>query len=84
MAPLATSLVRKRHPWTGDDVPWMIDTGDTGAKESAKGRLFGFLSGGGLSAFGRPNSKALVRRRQNRFLVVAGAIGALWLLFSIV
>ena len=89
MAAVRTSLVTKDHAWTGEDVPWKLDTeeeADPAAPESerVRGRLFRYLSGGGLSACGFSSARARAIRRQGRFLVFAGFLGVLWILFWIV
>ena len=89
MAALRTSLVKRNHAWTGADVPWRLDmegAPSAGASEAerARWRLFHYLSGGGLSACGSSSARALVIRRQGRFLVFAGILAALWIFFWIV
>lgn len=78
MAALRTSLVKRSHAWTGDDVPWELDA------DGAPSRLIRYLSGGGLSAFGSSSARTAVSRRQTRFLWVAAALSVLWLVFWIV
>ena len=46
-------------------------------------RLFHYLSGGGLAACGSSSERALVDRRQGRFLVFAGVLAVLWIVFWI-
>lgn len=89
MAAVRTSLVTKDHAWTGEDVPWNLDTDempDPGAPESerVRRRLFRYLSGGGLSACGSSSALALACRRQGRFLAFAGFLAVLWIIFWIV
>ena len=89
MSAVHTSLVTKDHAWTGEDVPWSLDTEegvDPDAPESDRRhrRLFRYLSGGGLSACGLSSERALVDRSQGRFLVFAGVLAALWIIFWIV
>ena len=89
MAALRTSLVTKDHAWTGEDVPWTIDTDeaadpDTSEAERLRWRLFHSLSGGGLSACGSSSARDQAIRRQDRFLVFAGFLGVLWVIFWIV
>ncbi len=88
MAALRTSLVTKDHAWTGEDVPWTIDTDeaadpDTSEAERLRWRLFHYLSGGGLSACGSSSAHALACRRQGRFLAFAVFLGVLWIIFWI-
>ncbi|MBP5351452.1 MAG: hypothetical protein J6Y56_05785 [Fibrobacterales bacterium] len=89
MAAVRTSLVTRDHAWTGTDVPWRLDTEeapdpDAPEEERTRWRLFHYLSGGGLSACGSSSALALACRRQGRFLVFAGALAALWIIFWIV
>ena len=88
MAALRTSLVKRRHAYTSADIPWALDVGNDADAEDVmrhgQWRLFHYLSGGGMSAFGRPSGRELQLRRQNRFLWVAAALAAVWVIFSIV
>lgn len=89
MAALRTSLVKRNHAWTGVDVPWYIDVeGAPGVLDSVDAkknwRLFHYLSGGGLSAFGTSSERILVERRQARFLRIACVLAVLWLAFWII
>ena len=88
MAAVRTSLVKRKHAWTGADVPWCLDTDNAppaDAPEAARKhwRLFHLLSGGGISACGSSSERALLDRRQGRFLVFAGALAVLWTIFWI-
>lgn len=89
MSAVRTSLVTKDHAWTGADVPWDLDTDAVPAPvaseaERVRWRLFHYLSGGGLSACGSSSARALVMRRQGRFLAVAGVLAVLWIVFWII
>ncbi len=89
MSAVHTSLVTKDHAWTGEDVPWDLDTDvaptpEASEAERVRWRLFRYLSGGGLSACGSSSARALVIRRQGRFLVFAGVLAVLWIIFWIV
>ena len=89
MSAVRTSLVKRNHAWTGADVPWRLDTETApppDAPEAARKhwRLYHLLSGGGLSACGSSSERALVDRRQGRFLVCAGVLAVLWIIFWIV
>lgn len=86
MAPLKTTLVRRRHAWTGLDVPWNIDVGggeveDLPEKHRAGWRLFHYLSGGGLRAFVGSAAREVVSRRQTRFICITGVLCVFWLVF---
>ena len=87
MAALRTSLVKRRHAYTSADIPWSMDVDEADAEDvmrHGRWRLFHYLSGGGMSAFGRPSGRELQLRRQNRFLWVAAALAVAWVIFSIV
>ena len=87
MAALRTSLVKRRHAYTSADIPWSMDVDEADAEDvmrHGRRRLFHYLSGGGMSAFGRPSGRELQLRRQNRFLWVAAALAVAWVIFSIV
>ena len=66
-----TSLVKRRHAYTSVDLPWEMD-------EDGDARLFRYLRGGGMRAFGTTSAQALRTRRQARFLVFAGAALLVW------
>lgn len=72
-----TSLVRRRHAYTSVDLPWEID-------EEGEARLFRYLRGGGMRAFGTTSARALRMRRQMRFLVVAGVLFVAWVVLFFV
>ena len=88
MAALRTALVKPRHAYTSADIPWAMDvdaTGDVGnVRRHGQWRLFHYLSGGGMRAFGRPSGRELQLRRQTRCLWTAAALAVLWIVFSIV
>ena len=89
MAALRTELVKRRHAYTSMDIPWSMDV-DAHEADGADGaglvrwRLFRYLSGGGMRAFGRSSGQELLIRRQTRFLWLAGALAVCWIVFSIV
>ncbi len=89
MAALRTSLVKRRHAYTSADIPWSMDVDTSKDGEAARispnrWRLFRYLAGGGMRAFGRPSVHALQLRRQERFLWIAGVLAVFWLVFSFV
>lgn len=45
------------------------------------GKLIHYLSGGGMSTFGRTVKQEEVRLRRRRFFIAAGVIAAVWTLF---
>ena len=74
MSKLPTTLVTRNHPYTSIDVPWQMDD------DRATSPLFRYLRGGGSRAFGMTAEAVARERRQNRFLWMAGAVGALYAL----
>lgn len=89
MAAIHTSLVKRRHAYTSASIPWLMDMEPKGVASSPRGtsvgwRLFHYLSGGGMRAFGRPSGHMLLMRRQTRFLWLAAAVAAAWLVFLFV
>ena len=77
MPAVRTSLVRRRHAYTSADIPWDMD-------ESSDSQLLRYLRGGGMRAFGCVCSQTVRSRRQTRFLYVAAALFALWVVFFFV
>ena len=91
MAAVRTSLVKRRHAWTGENLPWSIDVADESvqslpADRQAGWRLFHYLSGGGMRSFPHYTStaRARVSRRQTRFLWTMALFAALWLAFRFI
>lgn len=89
MAALRTTLVGKRHAWTGDDLPWSIDVEDESVaglspRHRAGWKLFHYLSGGGMRAFAASAAREIAARRQTRFLWCVSVLSVLWLIFRYV
>lgn len=87
MAAVRTKLVTRNHAYTSSKTPWELDvvndpngTGQVLGHRSGW-RMFHYLSGGGLRAFGRSSMAQIVYRRQGRFLIIFAVLSALWLLF---
>lgn len=76
MSGIHTNLVAHAHDYTRTDAPWEL-----GEYHSTYGRLIHYISGGGMSTFGRTVGQEIVRRKHRRFLIVSAAIGSLWLFF---
>ena len=76
MPGVRTTLVTKNHAYTGEAVPWRMDTEDVEAAP-----LFRLLRGGGVRAFGSTSAQAAQSMRQTRFLWFAGALAVVWLFF---
>ena len=81
MAALRTELVKRRHAYTSMDAHEADGADGAGL---VRWRLFRYLSGGGMRAFGRSSGQELLIRRQTRFLWLAGALAVCWIVFSIV
>jgi len=79
MRRLVTSVVADAHGYTRTDSPWIIEE-----HKSIYGKLIHYLSGGGMSTFGRSVAQEVVRRRQRTFLCWAGGLCVLWLIFYFV
>lgn len=78
MSGLHTSVVTDAHGYTRSDSPWII-----GEHKSVYGKLIHYLSGGGMTAFGRTVEQEEVRRKHLKFLVSCGVIAVLWVLFYV-
>jgi len=76
MSSVHTSIVGAAHPYTRSESPWII-----GEYHSVYGKLIHYISGGGMRTFGRTVKQEEVRRRQRRFLIAAGCLVAVWLVF---
>jgi hypothetical protein len=75
---IPTSTVREAHPYTRSKSPWII-----GEHQSVYGKLIHYLSGGGMSTFGRTVRQEEVRIRRRRFFITSGVIAAVWAFFWI-
>ena len=74
MSGIHTEVVSPEHEYTRSDSPWIIER-----PESAYWRLLHYISGGGMSTFGRTVRQEEARIRQRRFLVVFAVLAVLWL-----
>ncbi len=77
-------MVSAAHSYTRSKVPWRLDEYQDAHGETSKGKRFGwklyhYISGGGMSTFGRTIQQEERGVRQSRFLVVACLAAALWL-----
>lgn len=70
-----TSFRADAHEYTRSKTPWIL--------ESCKSKLLRYLSGGGLSVFGRTVGQEEARDRHFKFLVKAAVFGVVWLLLYI-
>lgn len=88
MSRLSTSIVRDAHAYTRSRTPWLLDVRKEAQEETAAQgrtgwRLFHYLSGGGLRAFGRTVQQEEAEAKRARFLAKAAVLGAVWLYFWI-
>ena len=70
MAALRTELVKRRHAYTSEDVPWEILPGKSGVAISR------CIHGKGLHG---TSAHVAAERRQNRFLRLAAILAIVWL-----
>ena len=74
MSGIHTEVVSPEHEYTRSECPWIIEQ-----PESAYWRLIHYISGGGMSTFGRTVRQEEARLRQRRFLVVFSVLAVIWL-----
>ena len=72
------SPLASRHSYTRSRTPWILDD-----YRGVYGKLIHYISGGGMRTFGRTVRQEEARHRQGRFLRVAAALAALWMLFYV-
>lgn len=80
---LHPTLVTAEHSYTRSSEPWNLEayTGATGRTSSGRTygwKLFHYISGGGMRAFGRTIRQEARTRRQNRFLAIAAVLAVVW------
>ena len=78
MGKVHTEIVGDAHAYTRSDVPWAIATSRTD-----QDRMVNYISGGGMRIFGRTVHQEEVKRRQVRFLAVAGVLAVAWFLLLV-
>ena len=78
MGKVHTEIVGDAHAYTRSDVPWAIATARTD-----QDRLVNYISGGGMRIFGRTVQQEEVKRRQVRFLIVAGILAVAWFILLV-
>ena len=88
MSAIHTSIVGDAHAYTRSKVPWRLDTYRDAHGETSKGerfgwRLFHYISGGGMQAFGRSVRQEETDLKRNRFLIGAGVFAFVWLMLWI-
>lgn len=88
MKKILPTLVTDAHAYTRSKVPWRLDENRSAHGETSTGRRFGwrlfhYLSGGGMSTFGRTVQQEERSARQNRFLIFAATVFVIGLLLWI-
>lgn len=81
MSGLHFSTVERAHAYTNSKVPWQLEFDFADPKDPSKragGRLFRYLSGGGVGAFGRTIEQEERRWRRRRFLFLAAVFALVW------
>ncbi|MGN0855127.1 MAG: hypothetical protein ACI4R9_06375 [Kiritimatiellia bacterium] len=84
MSDIRTSFVEDAHAYTRSRLPWRLEINRMAHGQTTKGHVFGwklfhYIAGGGMKTFGRSVQQEEANARRNRFLTVAGVLGALWL-----
>lgn len=79
MSGIHTEVVSSAHAYTRSDSPWIMDR-----HKSAYGKLIHYLSGGGMSTFGRTVKQEEARRRQRRFWIEFAILVAVWFFLLVV
>lgn len=84
MSGIHTTIVGDAHAYTRSRTPWLLDENREARGETTNGKKFGwklfhYIAGGGMRAFGRSVRQEEIDAKQNRFLVAAGVFGAVWL-----
>lgn len=80
---LHPTLVTAEHSYTRSSEPWRMGCNTRAHGRTVSGktygwRLFHYISGGGIKAFGRTLRQDIRSRRQSRFLVVSAALFVAW------
>lgn len=88
MSAVHTNLLDSIHSYTRSHTPWLLDEHRMADGVTATGhrfgwRLFHYIAGGGLKAFGRSVRQEESDVKRNRFLIWAGVFAVLWLLLWI-
>ena len=83
-----TSPARDAHPYTRSKTPWVLEENRLAKGETSDGkkfgwRLFHYIAGGGMMAFGRTVKQDEVALRQSRFLAICAVLAAVWTVFWI-
>lgn len=81
-----TAVVQDAHPYTRSKSPWVICENRDAKGETTDGkkfgwRLFHYIAGGGMMAFGRTVKQEETAIRQTRFLVGLAVLAVIWAVF---
>lgn len=79
MSGVHTSFRADAHEYTRSKTPWILSE-----YQSSYGKLIHYLSGGGIASCGRTVDQEEARQKHERFLVKAGALAVLWVIFYFV
>ena len=67
------------HGYTRVESPWII-----GEYKSIYGKLIHYISGGGMTTFGRTVAQEVVRRKHRQFYFWAALLAVVWLYYYFV
>ncbi|HCG19700.1 MAG TPA: hypothetical protein DER26_01720 [Verrucomicrobia bacterium] len=86
MRTLVPEPVKSAHAYTRSPAPWRLETYRGASGVTTSGRKFGwklfhYLAGGGMRAFGRTVAQDEADWRQSRFLRICGVLALIWLWF---
>lgn len=86
MGGIHITVVGDAHGYTRSSMPWRLDAKRESEETAEPGRrpgwkLFHYLSGGGMRAFGRTVEQEEADSRRAGFLAASAAVGAAWLFF---
>ena len=86
MSAILPEPVKSAHAYSRSPTPWRLDAYRQASGTTTKGKKFGwklfhYLAGGGMRAFGRTVEQEETAWRQARFLRVCGILALIWLWF---
>ncbi|MBQ4385355.1 MAG: hypothetical protein II823_05480 [Kiritimatiellae bacterium] len=88
MSVVHTTILDSIHSYTRSHTPWVLDENRLAKGQTSTGckfgwRLFHYISGGGMQAFGRSVRQEEIDLKRNRFLIGAGVFAFVWLMLWI-
>jgi hypothetical protein len=88
MSSIHTNILGSIHSYTRSHTPWLLDENRSAFGQTSSGhkfgwRLFHYIAGGGMRAFGRSVRQEEADYKRNRFLIGAGVFAVVWLLLWI-